>query len=83
MHSSKLNHLSESTVNVVYINHLEIACIQHGLANPQNTEVLTVCDLNELLTALFNLAKRGRSQFIQPDSCTEVTLSWLLKCLDR
>lgn len=70
-------------VNVVSKNHLERAFFELGLATPQSTEVMTVQELEALLSKLFHLAQRGRAQFIQPDSCVEVTLSWLLKCLDR
>ncbi|XP_064386652.1 dystrophin-like isoform X2 [Halichondria panicea] len=73
----KVTHL-----NVVSKNHLERAFFELGLATPQSTEVMTVQELEALLSKLFHLAQRGRAQFIQPDSCVEVTLSWLLKCLD-
>lgn len=70
-------------VNVVAKNHLERAFFELGLATPQNTEVMTVQEVESLLSKLFHLAQRGRTQLVQPDYCTEITLSWLLKCLDR
>ena len=70
-------------MNVVSKYHLERAFFELGLASPQNTEVLSVQELEALLSKLFHLAERGRAQFIRPDLCTEITLSWLLKCLDR
>ena len=70
-------------MNVVSKYHLERAFFELGLASPRNTEVLSVQELEALLSKLFHLAERGRAQFIQPDLCVEITLSWLLKCLDR
>lgn len=70
-------------VNFVSKNHLERAFFELGLASPQNTEVLTVQELEALLNKLFHLAQRGRSHLVQPDYCVEVALNWLLKCLDR
>lgn len=54
-----------------------------GLESPQNSEVLSVTELESFLSKLFHLAQRGRTQFIQTESCVEVTLNWILKCLDR
>ena len=71
------------TVNVVEKHILVKAFNELGLGSPQNSEVLSVPELETFLNKLFHLAQRDRAQFIQPDTCVEITLNWVLKCLDR
>jgi len=70
-------------VNIVSKYHLERTFFELGLASPANTEVLSVHELQSLLTKLFHLSTRSRAQVVQPDQCVELALNWLLRCLDR
>ena len=48
-----------------------------------NSITLSVLELESLLNKIFQLAQRGRSRFLEPDKCVEITLNWSLGCLDR
>lgn len=49
----------------------------------RNNEVFNVEELESLLVNIFQLATTGREHFIQQEKSVELTLSFLLKCLDR
>lgn len=48
-----------------------------------NSNTLSVLELESLLNKIFQLAQRSHSKFHQPDRCVEITLNWVLGCLDR
>ena len=70
-------------VDTVFLHILRTAFHEFGLQTEQNAAVLTVAELRAILSKVFQLAQRGRASFIDPDKCTEITLNWTLKCLDR
>lgn len=54
-----------------------------GPGSHRNSEVLSVEELEVLLVSIFQLAGKDRENFIEQEKCVELTLSFLLKCLDR
>ena len=47
-----------------------------------NNEVLSIGELEVLLVNLFK-TRQDRYNFIQPEKCVELTLNFILTCLDR
>lgn len=54
-----------------------------GPGSDRNNEVLNVEELEALLVNIFQLAITDRENFVEQEKCIELTLSFLLKCLDR
>lgn len=73
------------SVNEVNLRILKDSFNEFGLGpgSDRNNEVISVEELEALLVSLFQLVSRDREQSIQPEKCVELTLSFLLKCLDR
>ena len=51
----------------------------------QNSAGMSVAEVESLLNEIFQSAQQSRSRpdFIHPDTCVEMTLNWVLKCIDR
>ena len=72
------------TVGTVDLDILSHAFSEYGWeGSAHNSSTLSVLELESLLNKIFQLAQRGRSRFLQPDECVEITLNWSLGCLDR
>ena len=71
------------TVNIVDMHVIEQAFSELGLSFAHNSGVLTVVELESVLNKTFQLAQKGRTGLIEPESCAELTLNWMLKCYDR
>ena len=71
-------------VGAVDLDILSHAFLEYGWEGSRhNSNMLSVLELESLLNKVFQLAQRGRSRFLQPDKCVELTLNWSLGCLDR
>lgn len=73
------------SVNEVRLRHLKDSFKEMGIGPRvgRNNEVFSVEELESLLVNVFQLATADREHFIQQEKCIELTLSFLLKCLDR
>lgn len=72
------------TVGAVDLDILSHAFSEYGWeGSTHNSITLSVLEFESLLNKIFQLAQRGRSRFLQPDKCVEITLNWSLGCLDR
>ena len=54
-----------------------------GPSTAHNNEVLSVEELEALLVIMFQLASKDREHLMQQEKCVELTLTFLLRCLDR
>ena len=54
-----------------------------GPGSGRNNEVLNVEELEALLVNIFRLVTTDRGNIQEQEKCIELTLSFLLKCLDR
>lgn len=73
------------TVNEVNHRILKDTFREFGLGpgSGHNNEVLSIDEVEALLVSLFQLVSRDREQFMEAEICVELTLSFLLRCLDR
>lgn len=54
-----------------------------GPGSNHNSQVFSVEELEALLVSIFQLATNDRAEFIDQEKSVELTLSFMLKCLDR
>ena len=54
-----------------------------GPGSGHNNEVFSVEEVEALLVNVFQLATTDREHLVEQEKCVELTLSFLLKCLDR
>ena len=76
---------TQISVNEVDLRILRNSFKEMGLepGSRHGNEILSVEELESLLVSIFHQASKGRENFIQEEKSTELTLSFLLKCLDR
>lgn len=77
------SHSLSLSVNAVDKHVIEQAFSEMGLSYVHNSGVLSVVETEAVLNKIFQLAQRDRTNFLQPERCTELTLNWVLKCYDR
>lgn len=73
------------SVNEVRLRNLKDSFKEMGIGpgSGRNGEVFNVEELEALLVNIFQLANTNQEHVIAQEKCVELTLSFLLKCLDR
>lgn len=70
------------TVSKIHKNVLESALLEIGLSEDRNDNVMSVAEVEALLSKLFNRIDSSQDRHAC-EMLIELTLGWVLKCYDR
>ena len=70
------------TVSKVHNNVLESALREIGLGEDQNKVVITVAEVETLLSKMFSRVNSSKTDQFNYELSIELSLGWILKCYD-